>query len=114
MSSPGAWLRLTAIFASGAVLLAVISGAASLGAAHRVLAALALPPLVALVIAARAAHPRLLIPSVGALVLFGIAALVTAPGLHLALSHSPRRSSRPRRHTAASVCRVRRGGTTSR
>jgi protoheme IX farnesyltransferase len=86
VSRPGAWLRLTAMFASGAVLLAVISGAASLGAAHRVLAALALPPLVALVIAARAAHPRLLVPSVGALVLFGIAALVTAPGLHLALS----------------------------
>ena len=86
MSRPGAFLRLTALFASGAVLLAVISGAASLGAAHRVLAALALPPLVALVVAARLAHPRLLVSAVGALVLFGIAALVTAPGLHLALS----------------------------
>jgi len=83
---PGAWLRLTALFASGAVLLAVVSGAASLGAAHRVLAALALPPLVALVVAARLAHPRLLAPAVSALVLFGIAALVTAPGVHLALS----------------------------
>lgn len=83
---PGPWLRLTALFASAAVLLAVISGAASLGAAHRVLAALALPPLVALVVAARLAHPRLLVPAVGALVLFGVAALVTAPGLHLALS----------------------------
>jgi protoheme IX farnesyltransferase len=83
---PGAWLRLTALFASGAVLLAVVSGAASLGAAHRVLAALALPPLVALVVAARIAHPRLLTPAVSALVLFGIAALVTAPGVHLALS----------------------------
>lgn len=83
---PGPWLRLTALFAAAAVLLAVISGAASLGAAHRVLAALALPPLVALVVAARLAHPRLLVPAVGALVLFGVAALVTAPGLHLALS----------------------------
>ena len=83
---PGAWLRLTALFASGAVLLAVVSGAASLGAAHRVLAALALPPLVALVVAARLAHRRLLVPAVSALVLFGIAALVTAPGVHLALS----------------------------
>jgi len=83
---PGAWLRLTALFAAAAVLLAVVSGAASLGAAHRVLAALALPPLLALVVAARLAHPRLLAPAVGALVLFGIAALVTAPGLHLALS----------------------------
>jgi protoheme IX farnesyltransferase len=86
MSKPGPWLRLTAIFAAQAVLLAVISGAASLGAAHRVLAALALPPLVALVVAARLAYPRLLIPALGALVLFGIAALVTAPGAHLALS----------------------------
>ena len=83
---PSAWLRLTALFASGAVLLAVISGAASLGAAHRVLAALALPPLVALVVAARLAHPRLLAPSLAALVLFGVAALVTGAGVHLALS----------------------------
>jgi heme o synthase len=83
---PGPWLRLTALFAAHAVLLAVVSGAASLGAAHRVLAALALPPLVALVAAARLAHPRLLAPALAALVLFGVAALVTAPGLHLALS----------------------------
>jgi protoheme IX farnesyltransferase len=67
-------------------LLAVISGAASLGAAHRLLAALALPPLVALVVAARVTHRRLLVPAVGALVLFGVAALVTASGLHLALA----------------------------
>jgi len=83
---PGPWLRLTSLFAAGAVLLAVVSGAASLGAAHRVLAALALPPLVALVVAARLAHRRLLAPALAALVLFGIAALVTVPGLHLALS----------------------------
>jgi protoheme IX farnesyltransferase len=86
VSRPGPWLRLTALFAAHAVLLAVISGAASLGAAHRVLAALALPPLIALVVAARLAYPRLLAPALGALVLFGIAALVTAPGAHLALS----------------------------
>jgi protoheme IX farnesyltransferase len=86
MPRPGAWLRLTALFASGAVLLAVVSGAASLGAAHRVLAALALPPLVAVVVAARLAHPRLFVPALSALVLFGFAALVTLPGLHLALA----------------------------
>ncbi len=86
MPRPGPWLRLTALFASAAVLLAVVSGAASLGAAHRVLAALALPPLVALVVAARIAHRQLLGPALGAFALFGIAALVTAPGLHLALS----------------------------
>ena len=51
---PGPWLRLTALFAALATLLAVVSGAASLGAAHRLLAALALPPLVALVVAAPA------------------------------------------------------------
>jgi len=83
---PSPWLRLTALFASGAVLLAVISGAASLGAAHRVLAALALPPLVALVAAAWLAHRRLLAPALAALVSFGIAALVTPRGLHLAFS----------------------------
>jgi protoheme IX farnesyltransferase len=86
VSRPGPWLRLTALFAAHAVLLAVISGAASLGAAHRVLAALALPPLVALVVAARLAYRRLLVPALAALVLFGVAALVTAPGAHLTLS----------------------------
>ena len=83
---PGPWLRLTALFAAAATLLAVVSGAASLGAAHRLLAALAIPPLLALVAAAWFAHRRLLVPTTAALVLFGIAALVTAPGAHLALS----------------------------
>jgi heme o synthase len=86
VSRPGPWLRLTAVFAGLSTLLAVVSGAASLGAAHRVLAALALPPLLALVIAALLVHRRLLLPAVGALVLFGIAALVTAPAPHLALA----------------------------
>ena len=86
MSRPGPWLRLTVLFAAHATLLAVVSGAASLGAAHRVLAALALPPLVAVVVAAWLTHRRLLVPSLAALVSFGAAALVTAPGLHLALS----------------------------
>jgi heme o synthase len=86
VSRPGPWLRLTALFAAHATLLAVVSGAASLGAAHRVLAALALPPLVALVVAAVLVHRRLLLPAVTALVLFGAAALVTMPGVHLALS----------------------------
>jgi protoheme IX farnesyltransferase len=86
VSRPGPWLRLTALFAALATLLAVVSGAASLGAAHRVLAALALPPLLAIVISAALVHRKLLAPALGALVLFGIAALVTASGLHLALS----------------------------
>jgi protoheme IX farnesyltransferase len=37
-------------------------------------------------VAAWIAHRRLLLPATGALVLFGVAALVTAPGLHLALA----------------------------
>jgi protoheme IX farnesyltransferase len=86
VSRPGPWLRLTALFAAHATLLAVISGAASLGAAHRVLAALALPPLVALVVAARLVYRQLLAPASAALVFFGIAAVVTARGAHLALS----------------------------
>jgi protoheme IX farnesyltransferase len=86
VSRPGPWLRLTAFFATLSTLLAVVSGAASLGAAHRVLAALALPPLVALVVAAVLVHRRLLVPAGSALVLFGIAALVTSPILHLALA----------------------------
>jgi heme o synthase len=86
VSRPGPWLRLTALFAAFATLLAVVSGAASLGAAHRVLAALALPPLLAVVLSAALIHRRLLVPALSALVLFGVAALVTAPGVHLAFS----------------------------
>jgi protoheme IX farnesyltransferase len=83
---PGPWLRLTALAAAGATLLAVVSGAASLGTAHRLLAALAVPPLVALVVAAASSYRHLLPVTVASLVLFGIAALVTTPGLHLALA----------------------------
>src|SRR2546428_13611580 len=78
--APGPWLRLTALGAAGATLLAVVSGAAGLGSAHRVLAALALPPLVALVVAGWVVHRRLLGPSVAALALFGAAALVSGSG----------------------------------
>jgi protoheme IX farnesyltransferase len=83
---PGPWLRLTAIAASGATLLAVVSGAASLGTAHRLLAALAVPPLVALVVAAWTTYRRLLPVTLAALALFGAAALLTTPGVHLALA----------------------------
>ena len=80
-SSP--WLRLCAIAASGATLLAVVSGAASLGAAHQLLSALALPPLVAVLVAAVLEHRRLVAPAVVSIALFGVAALLTAPGWHL-------------------------------
>ena len=61
--APGFWLRLTALAATAATLLAVVSGAAGLDTAHRALAALAVPPLLALVVAAWLAHRRLLVPS---------------------------------------------------
>src|SRR6188472_4452181 len=83
---PSFWLRLTAVLGVAGTLVAVISGSAGLGAGHRVLAALALPPLAAVVAAAWVEHRRLLYPSMAALVLFGLAAAVTAPGLHLALA----------------------------
>src|SRR5437764_884317 len=85
--APGPWLRLTALGAAGATLLAVVSGAAGLGTAHRLLAALALPPIVALVAAAWVAYRQLLAPAVTALGLFGCAALVSgSDALHVALA----------------------------
>src|SRR2546430_3476638 len=78
-ASPGPWLRLTALAAAGAALLAVVSGAAGLDAEHRILAALALAPLVALVIAAWLAHRRLLPPPPAAPVPFGLPARLAAP-----------------------------------
>ncbi len=84
--APGPWLRLVAFTAACACAAAVVSGALELGAAHRALAALALPPLCALVAAAWIAHRRLLTPTVIALVAFLLAALVTPRPLHLAFA----------------------------
>jgi heme o synthase len=84
--TPGAWLRLTAAGAAAATGLAVVSGAAGGGVAHEALAAVAVPPLVALVITAWIAHRRLLIPSLAALALFGTAALVTGRVAHVVLA----------------------------
>ena len=50
---PSPWLRLTALLGAAGTLLAVVSGSAGLGTAHRVLAALALPPLAAVVASRR-------------------------------------------------------------
>jgi protoheme IX farnesyltransferase len=84
VSSSGSWMRLTGLAAAGATLLAVISGAT--GFEHRLLASLALPPLVALVLAGRLARPRLFVPSLVALMLFGAAALVPGEPLHATLA----------------------------
>jgi heme o synthase len=80
----GYWLRLCALGGAAGTLLAVISGAGGLG--HRVLAALALPPLAAVAAAAWVQYRELLAPAFAALILFGLAAAITAPGLHLALA----------------------------
>jgi len=83
---PGPWLRLTALVAAAGCCAAVVSGALELGAAHRGLAALALPPLAALVAAAWVEYRRLLVPSLTALGAFLAAALVISKPAHLALA----------------------------
>ena len=80
------WMRLTALLAVGGTGLAVVSGAAGWDTAHRVLAAIALPPIAALVAAAWISARRLLAPSAVALVLFGLAALLTGRVVHLAFA----------------------------
>ena len=84
MPSSGAWMRLTGLAAATATLLAVVSGVT--GFEHRMLAALAVPPLVALVLAGRLARPRLLRPSLAALLLFGAAALAPGEPSHAGLA----------------------------
>jgi heme o synthase len=83
--SPGPWLRLTALGAAAGALLAVVSGTVG-GDVHRAASALAVPPLVALIVAAWVAHRQLLPASVVALILFGAAAAVTQPVLHVVLA----------------------------
>jgi protoheme IX farnesyltransferase len=79
----GSWARLTALAAVAGTGLAVVSGAAGWGTAHRVLAAVALPPLAALAATAWVNARRLLPGTLAALVLFGLAALLTGRVEHL-------------------------------
>jgi protoheme IX farnesyltransferase len=79
----GTWARLTAVAAVLGTGLAVVSGAAGWDTAHRVLAALALPPLAALAATAWVSARRLLPAALTALVLFGLAALLTGRVVHL-------------------------------
>jgi protoheme IX farnesyltransferase len=83
---PGAWLRVTALGASAALVLAVATGASGLGTAHRLIAALALPPLVAICAAAWLCHRRLLVPALVSFCLFGAAALASDRPAHVALA----------------------------
>ena len=85
-AGPGPLLRLTALAAVAALVLAVASGTVGGGPAHSLLSALALPPLVAVAVAAWLSYRRLLAPALVALALFGAAALVTADAPHVALS----------------------------
>jgi protoheme IX farnesyltransferase len=82
----GTWARLTALTAVAGTGLAVVSGAAGWGTAHRVLAAVALPPLAALAATAWINARRLLPGTLVALVLFGLAALLTGRAEHLAFA----------------------------
>ena len=79
----GNWARLTALAAVAGTGLAVVSGAAGWGTTHRLLAALALPPLAALAATAWVAARRLVPAAFASLALFGLAALLTGPAVHL-------------------------------
>ncbi len=81
--APGAFLRACAVAVAAATALAVATGGS--GSVHRVLAALAGPPLAALLVAAVVAHRRLLAPTVVTAALLLATAVV--PGrAHLALA----------------------------
>jgi protoheme IX farnesyltransferase len=82
-AAPGAWLRACALAVAGASTLAVVTGVSGGGDAHRIVAALACPPLAALLLAAVLSHRRLVAPSAttGALLL---GAAVSPGAAHLA------------------------------
>ena len=111
------WVRLLSLWAAAAVLLAVVSGAGELGAAHDGLAALALAT-------ARGPRGRRVVPpSPGASVRGGCARPLRRRGASSRRAAStwrwqrarwPRRSSSPRSSTASAGCRSARRGTTSR
>ena len=84
--APGPWLRATAIAGAAGCLLAVASGTAGWDTAHRLLAALALPPLIALAIGAWTTHRALLKPALASVLLFAAAAAVTGEVAHVALA----------------------------
>jgi heme o synthase len=82
----GVWARLTAAAAVAGTGLAVVSGAAGWDTAHRLLAAVAVPPLAALVATAWVSARRLLPAALTALLFFGLAALLTGRAVHLAFA----------------------------
>jgi protoheme IX farnesyltransferase len=84
--APGPWLRLTALTAVAGTLLAVVSGAAGLDTAHRLLAALVAPPLAALLVAAWLAHRELVPAVLAGSAFFTAAAAVPSRGAHAGLA----------------------------
>jgi protoheme IX farnesyltransferase len=85
LERPGVSLRALAAAQLAAVAAAVGSGWDG-GVAHRLVAVVALPPLAALGLTALLARPRLRLPVGATLVLFGLAAVVRAEPLHLAVA----------------------------
>jgi protoheme IX farnesyltransferase len=83
---PGPWFRLAALVAAGGTVLAVVSGAAGLDTAHRLLAALVVPPLAALVVSAWYAHRPLVPAALASAALFAAAAAVPGSGAHAILA----------------------------
>jgi heme o synthase len=84
--APGPWLRTCALLAASGALLAVITGEAHGGSAHRLIAALVAPPLAALLVAAWFSH-RWLVPAVlGASTLFAAAAALPGRSVHAAFA----------------------------
>jgi len=80
--APGPWLRACAVLAAGGAVLAVLSGEAHLGAAHRTIAALVAPPLAALLVSAWMAHRRLVPAVLGSSALFAAGAALPGRSLH--------------------------------
>jgi protoheme IX farnesyltransferase len=79
----GPWARLLAVGALLGTGLAVVSGAADWNTAHRLLAAVALPPLAGLLVLAWLSARRLLPAATASVVLFGLAAVLTERHVHL-------------------------------
>src|SRR5581483_3758266 len=86
MPPMGIWARVTALGAVAGTALAVVSGSAGWETEHRLLAALALPWLAALLVLAWVSARQLLPAAVSAVVLFGLAALLTGRDMHLAFA----------------------------
>jgi protoheme IX farnesyltransferase len=81
--APGPWLRTCALVAAGGAVLAVVSGEAHLGAAHRIIAALVAPPLAALLVCAWLAHRRLVPAVLTSSALFAAAAALPGRATHI-------------------------------